>query len=225
MRKTGNGDPVPYLRAALELSPGAGLALELLDSVYLERQDEVSRARLRRDEMEAPLIAQVDYLRRTSRLLEEERYDEVISHRARWAPDRCRKRQSDVQFGAGAFEDARTVRAVRSSCSTAFVRENRRDRNGRCAACGTARARRKVRRRARRARSCLRRSTIERGRAACSDRVCLQSLGRASAAEAGLRAAMSRGRKRIGLELASLMLREGRFADAQMIAEEALASA
>ncbi len=53
----------------------------------------------------------------------------------------------------------------------------------------------------------------------------LQSLGRSSVAEAGLRAAMSRGRKRIGLELAALMLREGRFADAQLIAEEALASA
>ena len=224
MRKTGNGDPVPYLRAALELSPGAGLALELLDSVYLERQDEVSRARLRRDEMEAPLIAQVDYLRRTSRLLEEERYDEVIT-----------TAQDGLLIDAGnaslmfnlalalsktedgtphAIELLDSVRSGESNVieTAAALRAALLEREGRFedALGALDRAFGEV--------PSNEDALLQRSRL-------LQSLGRASAAEAGLRAAMSRGRKRIGLELASLMLREGRFADAQLIAEEALASA
>jgi tetratricopeptide (TPR) repeat protein len=224
MRKTGNGDPVPYLLAAIEISPGAGLALELLDNIYLDSKDEISRARLRRDELDAPLVVQVDYLRRTSRLLEEERYDDVI-----------RLGEEGLMLEAGnasllfnvslalSKTDDGTPRAIELLGSVlsgetdvvetaAALRAALLEREGRFEealealerAYGEVPANEDA---------LLQRSRI------------LQQLGRDSAAEAGLRAAMSRGRKRIGLELAALMLKGGRFADAQSIAEEALASA
>jgi tetratricopeptide (TPR) repeat protein len=224
MRKTGSGDPVPYLLAAIEISPGAGLALELLDSIYLDSKDEISRARLRRDELDAPLLAQVDYLRRSSRLLEEERYDDVI-----------RFAEEGLMIDAGnasllfnlalalSKTDDGTPRAIELLDSV---------RTGESDVIETASSlRAALLEREGRFQEAL--DTLERafGEAPSNEDVLLQRsrmlqhLGRASAAEAGLRAAMSRGRKRVGLELAALMLKEGRFADAQLVAEEALASA
>jgi len=224
MRKTGNGDPVPYLRTALEISPGAGLALEVLDKIYEESNDEVSRARLRRDEMTAPLVAQVDYLRRSSRLLEEERPQEA----AQVAEDgllldpgnasllfNLALALSRTDYGTPrAIELLETVRTGESDVvdlanslrSALLEREGRFDEalTALDRAFGETPADEEV---------LLRRSRL------------LQHLGRNAVAEAGLRAAMGRGRKRIGLELAALMLREGRFADAQTVAAEALASA
>jgi len=224
MRKTGNGDAVPYLRAALDTSPGSGLALELLDKIYLERSDEVSRARLRRDELEAPLVHPTDFLRRSSRLLEEERYPESI----RAAEDgliidagnasllsNLALALSKTEDGTGrAIDLLDTVRVGDQDVVeyAGSLRAELLEREGRIEDALTT-LERAFGEFPSNEDALLRRSRL------------LQQLGRNEAAEAGLRAAMGRGRKRIGLELAALMLREGRFNDAQTIAEEALASA
>jgi tetratricopeptide (TPR) repeat protein len=52
----------------------------------------------------------------------------------------------------------------------------------------------------------------------------LEPLGRLDEAENALRSAMPLAKRRVGAELGAFYLRAGRFADAQRVAEEALAS-
>ncbi len=174
--------------------------------------------------MEAPLLVQVDHLRRTSRLLEDERYEDVIriaedglmldtgnasllfnlslalskseggTPRAIDLLDSVRSGETDVVETAAALRSALLEREGRFEEALGALER----------AFGEVPANEDA---------LLQRSRL------------LQQLGRMSAAEAGLRAAMGRGRRRVGLELAALMLKEGRFADAQTVAEEALASA
>jgi tetratricopeptide (TPR) repeat protein len=73
------GDPVPYARRALELVPGFGQALTFLDAWYAATGRERERARLRAEELDAPLTEPGDYLRRSHRLLEEGRAEEAQS--------------------------------------------------------------------------------------------------------------------------------------------------
>ena len=53
----------------------------------------------------------------------------------------------------------------------------------------------------------------------------LEGLGDNAGAEDILKGAMSAGRRRVGVELAALMLREGRYAEARDVASEAMATA
>ncbi len=73
------GDPEPYARRALELVPGDGLALGLLESLYASRGETVNLAALRAAEMDAALASPADYSRRSHRLLEEQRLDDALA--------------------------------------------------------------------------------------------------------------------------------------------------
>ncbi|HYZ15499.1 MAG TPA: hypothetical protein VE591_03815, partial [Candidatus Acidoferrum sp.] len=73
------GDPEPYALRALELAPGFGQALTFLDEWYASVGREPERARLRAEELAAPLVERGDYLRRTHRLLEEGRVQEALA--------------------------------------------------------------------------------------------------------------------------------------------------
>ncbi|HTX02624.1 MAG TPA: tetratricopeptide repeat protein [Candidatus Acidoferrales bacterium] len=224
MRKTGAGDPVPYLRAALEISPGAGLALELLDKIYLELNDEISRARLRRDEMDAPLVNPTDFLRRSSRLLEDERYEDA----ARAAEDGLIRDPGNASLLTNlALALSKTPQGISRAID---LLDTVRIGDGDVVQhAGALRA--DLLEREGRLEEAL--ATLERafGEFPANEDILLQrsrllqQMGQNDAAEKGLRAAMVRGNKRIGLELAALMLREGRFNDAQTVAQEALASA
>ncbi|HEV2643966.1 MAG TPA: hypothetical protein VGT98_14735, partial [Candidatus Elarobacter sp.] len=73
------GDPEPYALRALELAPGNGLALGLLESLYTSRGDTVRHDDLRAAEMHAELTEPADYSRRSHRLLEEQRLDDALA--------------------------------------------------------------------------------------------------------------------------------------------------
>jgi glycosyltransferase involved in cell wall biosynthesis len=78
-REESLGDPLPYAERARALSPGDGRILGLLDELYLQRGDEAARARLRAEEMNAPLAMVADYARRSYRLLEERRPADALA--------------------------------------------------------------------------------------------------------------------------------------------------
>jgi tetratricopeptide (TPR) repeat protein len=63
------GDPVPYLEAALRRSPGSGTALAAYEQLLTERGDAAGVARLQAEELGAPLVVPTDYVRRAFRLL------------------------------------------------------------------------------------------------------------------------------------------------------------
>lgn len=224
VRKTRSADPVPYLQAALEKAPGHGIALGMLEEIYRERGDELSLARLRRDEMQAPLVNGADYVRRTHRFLEEMNFEEA----ARTAEAGLVRDPSTaaLMFNLGlalAQMEGQTNRAIdvlglvrngdREIIETgAFLRASLLEREGR----------------------------FEEAQGALEDTFgekpdnedalllrarLLQESGRVRPAEEMLRSAMGTGRKRVGLELAALMLREGRYAEARSIADEAMATA
>lgn len=73
------GDAEPYALRALDLSPGDGLTLGLLDALYAARGDEAKRAALRAAELGAPLREPADFARRSHRLLEEQRVEEALA--------------------------------------------------------------------------------------------------------------------------------------------------
>ena len=73
------GDPEPYALRALELAPGNGLALGLLESLYTSRGETAKHAELRAAEMKAALAEPADFSRRSHRLLEEQRLDEAFA--------------------------------------------------------------------------------------------------------------------------------------------------
>ena len=73
------GDPEPYAVRALDLAPGSGLALALLQDLYDARGETAKAARLRAAELSAPLNGAADYSRRSHRLLEEGRLDEALA--------------------------------------------------------------------------------------------------------------------------------------------------
>ncbi len=73
------GDPEPYALRALELAPGNGLALGLLESLYTSRGDTAKHDGLRVAEMDAALRDPADFSRRSHRLLEEQRVDDALA--------------------------------------------------------------------------------------------------------------------------------------------------
>jgi tetratricopeptide (TPR) repeat protein len=79
MRDERLGDPEPYALRALELAPGNGLALGLLESLYTSRGETAKHDGLRAAEMHAALAEPADYSRRSHRLLEEQRLDDALA--------------------------------------------------------------------------------------------------------------------------------------------------
>jgi tetratricopeptide (TPR) repeat protein len=73
------GDPEPFALRALELEPGNGVALRLLQELYEARGETEKAARLRAAELDAPLATAADYGRRSHRLLEEGRLDDALA--------------------------------------------------------------------------------------------------------------------------------------------------
>jgi glycosyltransferase involved in cell wall biosynthesis/thioredoxin-like negative regulator of GroEL len=73
------GDPEPYALRALELVPGDGNVLALLDSLYAARGEAGKRAQLRAAELDAPLAEPADFARRSHRMLEEQRLDDALA--------------------------------------------------------------------------------------------------------------------------------------------------
>jgi glycosyltransferase involved in cell wall biosynthesis len=72
------GDPLPYAERALVLSPGDGRIIGMIDELCRQSGDDERLARLRAEEMTAPLMMVADFARRSHRLLEERRPDEAL---------------------------------------------------------------------------------------------------------------------------------------------------
>jgi tetratricopeptide (TPR) repeat protein len=221
VQKARSADAVPYLQAALAKAPGHGVALQMLEQIYRERGDELSRVRLRRDEMEAPLVNGADYVRRTHRLLEDGNQKEA----ARVAEEGVVKdpRNASLLFNLG-LALAQTDEVDRAIDVLALAR------NGETEVVETsAFLRAELLHRKGRFEEALAALDTTFGEAPANEDALLmrartlESLGRVRPAEEMLRSAMSAGRKRVGVELAALMLREGRYAEAQGIANEAMA--
>jgi tetratricopeptide (TPR) repeat protein len=224
VRRVNSGDAVPYLKAALATAPGNGLALEMLEAIYRERGEEISLARLRRDEMQAPLVTPNDYLRRTHRLLEEHRYADVIQV----AEEGLLKNltHAGLAFNLGlalAQTEGQSERAIAVLAlaqdgekeiveTAAFLRAQLLERENRFDEALTSL------------------ETVFGEKPENEDALLLRArlleeAGKSDAAEKLLRATMRAGRQRVGVELAAMMLRAGRYAEAGSIAGEALASA
>jgi glycosyltransferase involved in cell wall biosynthesis len=73
------GDPEPFALRALELAPGHGNVLALLDALYAARGENAKRDELRAGELDAPLAAPADFARRSHRMLEEKRLDDALA--------------------------------------------------------------------------------------------------------------------------------------------------
>ena len=73
------GDPEPYAVRALALTPGNGLVLGLLDAHYAALGETAKRDALRAAELDAPLVDQPDFARRSFRLLEERRPADALA--------------------------------------------------------------------------------------------------------------------------------------------------
>ncbi len=73
------GDPEPFALRALELAPGHGNVLALLDALYAARGESAKRAELRAHELDAPLASAADFARRSHRMLEEKRLDDALA--------------------------------------------------------------------------------------------------------------------------------------------------
>jgi glycosyltransferase involved in cell wall biosynthesis/Flp pilus assembly protein TadD len=73
------GDPEPYALRALDLAPGSGFALAFLQDLYDARGETDKAARLRADELVAPLTCTADYSRRSHRLLEDGRLEDALA--------------------------------------------------------------------------------------------------------------------------------------------------
>ena len=223
VRKTGAADPMPYLQAAIASAPGNGFALEMLEEIYKERGDELALARLRRDEFSSPLRNPSDYIRRTHRLLEEHRYEEVATvaeDGAVVAPDNS---MLLYHLALAAEHMGQTDRAITALSkarsgekevveSAAFLQASLLKKTGRFEEAisvvddvfGEFPSNEDA---------LLLRAQI------------LDASGRPDAAERLLQRAMGAGRKRVGVELAALMLRAGRYAEAKGVANEAMATA
>jgi tetratricopeptide (TPR) repeat protein len=78
-REENLGDPEPFALRALELQPGNGLALRLLQDLYDARGETAKAARLRAAELDAPLANAADYGRRSHRLIEDGRLEEALA--------------------------------------------------------------------------------------------------------------------------------------------------
>ncbi len=73
------GDPEPYALRALDLEPGNGFALALLQALYEGRGEGAKGAALRAAELGAPLRTACDFARRSHRLLEEGRLEDALA--------------------------------------------------------------------------------------------------------------------------------------------------
>ncbi|MBV8151499.1 MAG: hypothetical protein JOY59_08080, partial [Candidatus Eremiobacteraeota bacterium] len=197
--------------------------LTMLDKIYGERGCDAERAELRRAEFDAPLVGAPDYARRSSRWLEEARPEDA----ARVATDglALSPKNAPLLFnyalGTALCGDperaidalARLISGETEIVETgAYLRATLLEQLGRRAeALAVLEATfgdEPVQEDA-----CLMRARL------------LAALGHGERAEAALRHAMGTGRKRIGVELASMMLREGRYDDARNVAETALTPA
>jgi tetratricopeptide (TPR) repeat protein len=67
--QSGQGDPLPFLEAALRAAPGNGVALALIERVLIDRGDRQRLERLHREELEAACVRPEDFARRAYRLL------------------------------------------------------------------------------------------------------------------------------------------------------------
>ena len=73
------GDPEPFALRALELEPGNGIALRVLQDLYEARGETAKSVRLRAAELDAPVATAADYGRRSHRLLEEGRLEDALA--------------------------------------------------------------------------------------------------------------------------------------------------
>jgi tetratricopeptide (TPR) repeat protein len=74
---SGQGDPVPFLEAALRRAPGNGQALALMEELLAQRGDQAALDRLHRDELLAPCVHPGDFARRSFRFLALNRNEEA----------------------------------------------------------------------------------------------------------------------------------------------------
>jgi tetratricopeptide (TPR) repeat protein len=218
---TGLGDAQTYLRRALAAFPGAGDALDALEAVYRSRGDLAALERLHADELDAPLEIATDFARRGSRLLAAGRLAdaEAVSRRG--------------------LEVAAADPSLNYNLAAVLVQTNRRDEALQALAqCGTAgdvglRAtflRAIVLGDVGRYHDAIREIDVVIARAPAEVDAHLrrfkfaEALGWEAEAERTLRAALELGDARVATELAAWYLSKGRFTDARIIAESALAS-
>lgn len=214
-------DGEQYLKRAIELEPGSGEALNLLEAIYTSRNDAAALARLHAAEMNARCAAPADFTRRTFRLIAEKEYarglevadagmlvppveQTLIYNRAICLMNLGRRAEARDALESVStalpevYAQARFLKAV-------LLREDGQN-----------------------AQALETLETLLAFRPAQLDALMLkasilESAGRIEDAEATYRAALALDRQRVAVELAGMYLRQGRIADAQRTATEALA--
>ncbi len=217
-----NGWPLAerYLREAVEVAPGSADVVGALEAIYAARGDHDAVASLRRREMEVPPEEPADYLRRSHLALAEGRAEDarrLAEEGLRRFPGECKLRYNLALAYARLGEKERVVeelRAIGEGDADAFAL-------ARMLEAATLRE-------LGRTNEAL--AAIERFPgdapaaldAALLRASLLEEAGRADEAERLLRSLFDADRKRVGVELAALLLRRGRYEDARAVADAAL---
>lgn len=94
------GDAMPFIEAALRLSPGNGFAISLMERLLTERGDISGLLKLHSEELQAPCIRAEDFARRSARLLALQRSEEALA--AADAGLQLEPDNSELRFNAGA---------------------------------------------------------------------------------------------------------------------------
>jgi tetratricopeptide (TPR) repeat protein len=210
-----------YLERARRVAPGSAEVLDAIEALYLARGETAKLANLHARELDAPCIAAADYARRANRLLAAQRLPE-----ARAVAEECLAMEPDndaaryvvgaivVQNGdrLGALAMLETIRPTAGTvfARAQFLRSIILGELGRTAEALTA------------VETVL--ATNPEHIDAVMHRVgLLYGFGRMDDAEAALRGAMRAGGHRVAIELASLLMKRGKFDEARVVADEALA--
>lgn len=94
------GDAMPFIEAALRLSPGNGFAISLMERLLTERGDIDGLLKLHAEELRAPCVRAEDFARRSVRLLALQRSEEALA--AADAGLQLEPENSELRFNAGA---------------------------------------------------------------------------------------------------------------------------
>lgn len=220
-QRHGLGDGEPYLRTAQRIAPESAEVLGPLEAIYRARGDEDAITRLRAEEEATQPEAALDFSRRAQIAIAEGDFAKAIAHAER-----------GLQRTPA---DAMLLYTAASSCASLGRRADALGHLNAINEAGT-----ELYHHIEYLRAVLHRDlghaeialtvvdNLLSVRGAQIDALLLrasllEALGRAVEAEATFRSALPLGKRRVAAELGSFYLRAGRFADAQRVAEEALA--
>ncbi|MBV8245128.1 MAG: tetratricopeptide repeat protein, partial [Candidatus Eremiobacteraeota bacterium] len=214
-------DAETYLLRAREISPGNAEVLTILETVYQEQGETEKLNALWESELDTPCTTVADYTRRSYRRIARGEFDKalqvalaglelapddpMLAYNAAAASANLARRDDALSFLARISSSGEKVYAQARMLEVTLLRDGGRNAE------------------ALRAADAFVKCQPENVEAALVKAQLLEHLGRVDDAEAALRNAWHVDKRRVAVDLASLYLRQGRVADAQRTAADALA--